>query len=360
MAQASSRGTAVPLVAAGVGGAYVFRTVRQLRCRATNPDVPDPARNLMRWLQGLATVVALVIAAATVALIWSIGPAGIIFAIPFALLLVLLGVTGALFLWAYAEAQRRKGGYMICEIHYPDAPRQVKANMRRIYRAGRSVKSGAAYRGGVFGKLEIDRLVYSAADRAVASSQLSAAIRDLRPNARVEDRAVLEKANAQIKEITDYLAEVEQALGQSAATAKGLSDRLDVPSRPEAQQRVVTAQAVARDDRRQRARERLDDVQRRVQSFDDGGLHDVTERIAAVDQGHREASEVSKKVFAPDLSREIGGPQSREAESVDSGADTELARDAVLRAAAASAGRVRRLSPTAAKASLRKLRQRNQ
>ncbi len=360
MERASGGGAALPLITAGVGAGYAYRVLRQLRCRAINPDVQDPARNLMRWLQGLAIAVAALIVAVAVALFWSMGPVAIIFAVPLALLLVLLGLLGALYLWAYAEMERRKGGYVICEVHYPDAPRQVKASMRRIYRAARSVKSGVAYTSGVLGKVEMDRLVFAAAERAVVSSELSAAVRDLRPDASEEDRTTMENAANQIKEIVAHLGDVEKALKQSAVTAKSLSDRITEPARRQEAKRVGERQVAARNERRQRARSRLDDARLRAQGLSDIGLHDVTEQISAIDQGHQEASEISATVLTPEVRHSVASTNRDQITPPDPNAKAGLSREAALRAAASSAGKAGRLTSVAAKSGLKKLRHRNQ
>lgn len=357
MANDSAGGFAVPLIATGVGGFYAFRVIRQLGRRATNPDLPDPARNLMRWLQVLAVFVLALIVGAAALLFASMGAVAAIFVIPLALLVCLIALAVAVYLWAFAEGQRRSSGYMICEMHYPDASRQTKASMRRIYRSGRSVQTGKAYQDGLFGEVELDRLVYSAAARAVLSSDLASAIRDLRSDASGEDRTALDEANAQIKEIEDYLSDVEAALKRAATEADELSKGVSEPERQRESVRQTKAKVVAQDDRRQRARDRLDEAKAKAEFLHDVDADEVIERISAVRLGFVEARDVSDSVLNPRM-KSVGSETTKE-RSDDAGkrSDSASSGDAFLRAASASAGKVGRLSAAAARASTRKLRE---
>lgn len=359
MANDSAGGIAVPLVATGVGGFYAFRVLRQFGRRAVNPDLPDPARNLIRWLQVLTVVVVALIFVVAALMFRSMGPIAVVFVLPFALLAFLVALAVAVYLWVFAEGQRRASGYMICEMHYPDASRQIKASMRRIYRSGRSVQIGKAYQDGMFGDVEVDRLVYSAAARAVVSSELTSAIRDLRPDADAEDRAALEGANSQIKEIADYLADVEAALKQGAAEADELSKQVSEPEQQRERERRAQEKVVMQDDRRQRARSRLDDAKAKAEVLEDVNANEVIERISAVRLGYSEARDVSDSILSPRV-EPAGTSTTQASDRAGKPTDNAPTGEAFLRSASASASKVGRLSAAAARAGARKLRERRQ
>ena len=78
-----------------------------------------------------------------------------------------------------AALHRRTTGYVISEDSYKNAPHSIKVSMRRIYKAAAAIETGRAHTDGMFGDIEVTRLVYSAAQRAVLSSELSASTTDL-------------------------------------------------------------------------------------------------------------------------------------------------------------------------------------
>lgn len=357
MADDSTGHVAGPLIATGVGGFYAFRVIRQLGRRAVNPDLPDPARNLMRWLQVLAVSVLALIVGAAALLFASMGPVAAIFVIPLALLVCLIALAVAVYLCIFAEGQRLSSGYIICEMHYPDSSRQTKASMRRIYRSARSVQTGRAYQDGLFGEVELDRLVYSAAARAVLSSDLASAIRDLRSDATGEDRTALDEANAQIKGIEDYLSDVETALRRAAGEADELSERVSEPERRPESERQTEAKVVAQDDRRQRARDRLDEAKAKAEVLHDVDAEEVIERISAVRLGFVEAKDVSDSILNPRIKSVASEPSEGRSDEAEKLGDSASSGDAFLRLASASASKVGRLSAAAARASARKLRE---
>jgi hypothetical protein len=336
---------------AGVGGFYLFQLIRRLMYRAVHPDMEDPGKRYLRWLWLVPIVLTVVVAAAAAALFHRLGPGAIVLVVICAFLALLVWGIVASWLWFAAEQCRRASRYVICEADYADAPRQIKSTMRRMYRSARSMRSGQAYRQNMFGDLELDQLVYSAAERAVLSSELSAAARDLRPDSAPGDRTVLDDANAQIRAISDELARVESALKRSATTADILSESIAEPERQRAAtlaQEQADAEARARHDR---ARGHLEDVTTRASARLDLDDSEVEDRIGAVSAGFDEARQVSAKF--------LGDPTSlthRQDEIADD--STSTTRDAVFKAARFTAGKAAKLSAATAKAGVEKIRSR--
>lgn len=359
MARRSGVGSAVSVVAAGAAGLYAFRVIRQLRRRAINPDLKDPARNLMRWLQVLAVAVAALIASVAAALIWWQGPAAIVLVVPIALLVLMIGLLVALYLWVFAEGQRRTTGFMICEVHYPDAPRAVKASMRRIYRASHLVQSGSAFSVGIFGDLPLDRLVYSAAERAVVCSELVAAIRHLRPDAVDADRVALEDANTQIRDLTAFITDVELALERSADSAKQLSVQMAGRERRREASTAASPQVVIREDCHTRARSRLDEARDRARTMDEVDINDVADRIQAVQLAYQETAEIANKVLYPEVLLDGTSTTSPSSAGSEGSSGAGNKRKAVLREVAKSATRAGRSAAAAARTRVRSLRNKN-
>lgn len=214
MANGSSVDAPPSLVAAGVDCYRLFQHVQRLRARVTHPEMEDPGKDLVHRLQWPAVVLDAVVVIAAVALFASLGPVAIIPVAVCVLIAIVSGIVTAVRLWLMMEQQRRTCRYVICEAHYADARPQIKSTMRRIYRSADSVRSSATCQQKTFGGLGLDHLVYSAAERAILSSELSARVRDLRPNA---DQALLEEVNEQIRAIQQELATVEATLQRDRA-----------------------------------------------------------------------------------------------------------------------------------------------
>ena len=212
MAERSSVDTAASLVTVGVGGFLLFQLVQRLRYRATRPGMEDPGGQLVRRLQWVTVALAAVVAIAAVGLLAWLGPVAVILVVFCVVIAVVGGIAAAILLWLAAEQRRRTCRYVICEADYANAPRQIKAALRRIYKSARSVRSGAAYQRDMFGDLGIDQVVYSAAERAILSSELAAAARDLRPDAKASDQALLDDVNEQIRTIKDELASIRSGI----------------------------------------------------------------------------------------------------------------------------------------------------
>lgn len=200
----------------------------------------DPGTKLTRWLSWIPLGSVAVVAAIGVAAVWAWGIFGVLLTIACALVVVVVATVVAAYLWLAAEDYRRKAGYIICEADYDSAPRQIKSTMRRIYRSARTVRTGRAHQDGMFGELELERLVFTAAQQAVLSSDVSAGIRDLKPDAGPADRELIADADAQIKEIADHLVEVEARLKRTASTASRLSETVAEPERRRRLRRLPT------------------------------------------------------------------------------------------------------------------------
>lgn len=132
-------------------------------------------------------------------------------------------------------------GYVVCEADYADAPRHIRSAMWRIFKSALSVRGGSAYQTGIFGDLELDRVVYSAAERAVISSELCAGMRDL---GEAQDGELLDTAE-QLADIRRFVLEVEAALKRAAKTASRLSTSLSDCAKERATQQAAQRAAAA-------------------------------------------------------------------------------------------------------------------
>ena len=172
---------------AGVGAAYLVSVYQQLRRRAVDPDGRDPASRISLMIKWGCPALALAVVVANVVVFSRVGIAALLIVLVLDVGAVLGIAALAMRLWEIAEGRRRQTGYVICEASYVHAPRHIKSSMRRIYRSGRSVRAGRAFCDQMFGDVQLDQLVYSAAQRAVLSSELSEAVRELKatPNRRI-------------------------------------------------------------------------------------------------------------------------------------------------------------------------------
>lgn len=310
------------------------------------------ARRFERWLPWVPMVLLLFVAYVTVALTNWLGPDGIILAIACALVALLLWPTLAFMLWSAADRRRRADRYVICEADYADAPRPIKSTMRRIYRLAQSVRSGPAYQRDMFGELGLDQLVYSAAERAILSSDLSAAARDLRPDAMANDRALLDDANAQIQGIKDELSAIEATLKRCSKTADNLSQSMTAPERRRADEQAREQAAAAAADRRERARSRLEEVNVRAITRPDVDGGEVEDKVRAVAAGYDEVRQVTEGI--------LGGGKGNGARRDDVAKDSNnTVRDNAFRAVKFATAQATKLSVAAAKARADKLKNRD-
>ncbi|BBX34854.1 hypothetical protein MMAG44476_34781 [Mycolicibacterium mageritense DSM 44476 = CIP 104973] len=354
MSRNFSAGTAITLVGAGARGFILYRAFQQLRRRAVDPDMKDPGTKLTRWLSWIPLGSVAVVAAIGVAAVWAWGIFGVLLTIACALVVVVVATVVAAYLWLAAEDYRRKAGYIICEADYDSAPRQIKSTMRRIYRSARTVRTGRAHQDGMFGELELERLVFTAAQQAVLSSDVSAGIRDLKPDAGPADRELIADADAQIKEIADHLVEVEARLKRTASTASRLSETVAEPERRREAQKAADEAPAAAEDRRRRAHEKLQRATAEAKVKTPVDATDVEDRVAAVAAGYEEVARISKQALEGGSSR---GENSVEGNAV-AGADDggKAARTAAINAAKTSAGQATKLASAAGRAGAKKLK----
>jgi hypothetical protein len=283
----------VSLVAVGAQGFILFRAIQQLRRRAVNPDMKDPGTRHTRWLQLIVLVSMVAVVAIGFATVRAWGLVGIFVTLVSALLVAVVATVIAAYLWLAAEDHRRKVGYVVCEADYLGAPRQVKSAMRRIYGSARTVRMGRAHQEAMFGDLELDQLVFSAAQQAILCSEISTGIRDLKPDSDAGDHELIADADGQIKQIAAHLAEVEATLKRAASAASRLSARIAEPERVQAAQKAVYEAHAAAEDRRRQAREKLEQVTAEAKTMTRVDATDVDDRIAAVAAGYDEVLQVS-------------------------------------------------------------------
>lgn len=348
MGDKSSGESAVSLGIAAVGGIQVFRLFRRLRHRATHPSMEDPGKDLLRWQQLAAAAIAVLVAIAIVGLFAWLGPIAIISAVAIVLVAIVVSVAIALWLWLVAERRRRSVRYVICEDDYADAPRQIKATMRRICHSAKSVQVSQAHQRDMFGDLSVDEVVYGAAQRAILSSELAAAMRDLRPDAASSDQTLLDEANEQIRAIKDELAAVEAAFKRSAKTAEQLSKHVTEPERQRAAERDrLRAESAARE-RREGARAHLEEVSQQAEIAPVSEFDNMIDRIESVAAGYNDARDASDRV--------LNGPSATadraSSSDVPSAGST---RDSAKKAAKLTASAAK-WSATAAKSSVERLK----
>lgn len=316
---------------AAVGSIQLYTLFQRLRHRATHPAMDDPGRNLVRWIQIAAITFTLLVAIAVAGLFAWLGPVAVVLAVVIGLIAIVAWLVTAASLWLSAEHRRRAVRYVICEDDYADAPRQIKSAMRRICRSAQSVRSGQAHQRDMFGDLSLDEAAYGAAERAILSSELSAGIRDLRPDAQPSDQALLDDANQQIRQIKAELAAVEASFKRGAKAATGLSQRVTEPERQHAAEQARQCAASAASERREQARARLTEIHLRASSIDPLITDAVSDRIDAVAEGYDDARRISDQVL------EKPSVSAARSSDADSG-DARSTRAAMARVAKLTAG----------------------
>lgn len=293
MAENSSADTAGSLLAAGVGGFFLFRLIQRMRYRAVHPHMTDPGGRFTVWLPRVPAILMAIVLVAAVALFAWLGPVAIVLVAVCVVVALVLCALIMLMLWSAADQSRRAGRYMICEMDYAAAPRAIKSTMRRIYRSAASLRSGHANETGIFGDLGLDGLVYFAAERAIVSSELAGSVRELKPDAKSDDHDLLDHAAKQIQAIKAELAEVEGTLKRSADTASTLSVRLGEPERARAAAAAKEEAEAAAADRRDTARAKLEVASIRAEMRMDLGHNELEVQVAAVESGYTEAKRIS-------------------------------------------------------------------
>lgn len=344
----SGIGGLLSLYVAAEGAGTGFRLYRYRSTRVVQPGGKDPARGTQLLL---IFGIPLMLVGGIVGNVWAINLHGVNAVIPaifFDLIALFVLVWLSIRLWIAMEARRRRTRYVIAEISYPDAPGDVTSAMRRIHKSSRTLRKGRAHAEGMFGDLELDRLVYEAAEQAVISSELSAAARKLKAAQTGEDREALAAASARLAEASRFLREVETSLARAAGTAKQLSADITRPEKERAAQ-------AAKEQRREQARAELDraTIRAELRPTTNGGS-DIEERVNAVRAGYDEATGAAEAVLSghPDV---VNQPDL--ATNEDPAADSRhAAREAVWKATKFSAGKAAKFSITTAKIATEKIR----
>lgn len=209
----------------------------------------------------------------------------------------------------------------------------------------------------MFGDMELDELIYATAERAVLSSELSAAVTDLKPDAIAADKEVLDRANEQIDEIIAYLGDVERSLQAGARASGGLSDQMARPQRERDAAQRVEAAAQASAARRRTDRARVEDAITRASAKTPIDPADIEDRIHAVRAGFQEAAEISRAArFQPNRSETVDPARLADGDvEVDRTAKT---RSATWKTARSAANATAKASAAAAKASAAKYKKR--
>ncbi|MFJ3113788.1 hypothetical protein ACIPI2_07280 [Micrococcus luteus] len=291
------------LAAGGVGGVMAFYKIRKHLARVADPDRVDPSRHF--WLFKVAMLSVIV-----AALWW------MVVSIPSdlqALLAVFLVVAAAIvyfFAAMYvnfrAALHRRTTGYVISEDSYKNAPHSIKVSMRRIYKAAAAIETGRAHTDGMFGDIEVTRLVYSAAQRAVLSSELSASTTDLVRVGGIAALAQTGQAQARLKILVNEIKEVERSLGRTKKAAGQLSSDLDDSSRAAEQQRA----SEARQQRSRTVMDHIEDVTARIDAAAAPDARDIEDRVTSVHAGYVETVTISNQAGGTRTQPESGSTQS--------------------------------------------------
>jgi hypothetical protein len=178
--------------------------------------------------------------------------------------------------------------------HYVDAPVGVRKSMRRIYGSARSLRREEAFRRGVIEEKELQRLVYSAGQQAVLSSELSASVRGLRSSSHPADVDAIRDAERRIDEISRYLKDIEERLNRTTASAKKLSAAIVLPEQEQQHERERTQTRAVDELRQHQARQRMVSATLDAKPHDPEAVTLFEEQVAARYIGYQEAAQVSK------------------------------------------------------------------
>lgn len=322
-----------------------FRSISRNRSRASDPDRRNPLLDHVKLLYaGLGVLLTAGI---------YVGLAGADASQPhsaFVTIPVLVGIALLCIfaVWTLLDLYRLNQ-HNIRERHYINAPADIRKSLRRIYRSARSVRRGEAYAQGVVGDAELRRLVYSAAQQAVISSELSVQIRELALSRDPEDRRVIAEAEEHLAVIRKQIKDLEARFGRTADTADKLSQEITRPQRERVEaQRQAQADA-AQAERHHIARVRLTEATYKAKlqrtAGDDGT--DLEDRVSGLHEGYQEAARISATAqYGPSLS-------AREDETADR---TRTAGHRAKEVARAAASRGAKIASTAARLGVEKLR----
>lgn len=326
-------GSSAQLTTVGIGAAVAFYKARKHIARVADPDRPDPARYF--WLFKAASL------AAMVAAVWwlvSVAPPELMFLLGvfFAVVAAVIYFCVAQYVNFRAAVHRRATGYVISEDSYKHAPRSIKVSMRRIYKAAASIESGRAHQEGMFGDIGVTRLVYSAAQRAVLSSELRASTADLMGAAGLV--AAVEQtqlSQTRLQDLTNEVKEVERSLGRTKKTARKLSSDLEAPDRAAKMRRAKEAQKR----RQQAAVDRVDEVTARIDGSSAPDARDLEDRVTAVYAGYNETTAIT------DRAQKLSAPPESDAKRISR---PQVAARTTWKAAKSTASGVGKLSKAAA------------
>jgi len=175
---------------------------KQPEQRVTNPVARDPSGALMLVLicSWLLFAVAFV-AGNVVVLCWAGFNLLVLQGLGLVDVLVVSGMGAASGkLNQIADTLRRQHNYVICAEDYAGAPRHIKATMQQIFLSAESLRTSRAHQEGMFGDVDIEHVLFSAAERAVQAEA----------RASVENSTARAKSTTRIdtSDITDRVASV--------------------------------------------------------------------------------------------------------------------------------------------------------
>jgi hypothetical protein len=317
------------------------------RPRASDPDRRNPTLDHVKLLYvGLASMVlGLVLANVPKG-----GPSSSLIMVGTGVWALGILLTAVFVIWTFVEFFNHQQASTIVEKDYLDAPPDIRRTMARIYRAARSVRRGEAHTRGFIDGTELQRVVYSAAQQAVLSSELSVDIRELTLSRDPEDRRTVAEAEKQIDGIRKNIKAVEARFSRAADTAKQLSEEVIRPER-ERENAAKRAQKQAIDDERYgEARSRLTDATERAklqaQISEDGTS--LENHITGMRDGFQEVAEISKRVErGPVLPNDSAAPEG----------ESDAPGSRALKIAKSAATQGMRLSGKAARSAAKKLKE---
>lgn len=266
-----------------------FYKARKHLARVADPDRTDPARHF--WLFKAALLAVLI---AVYGGIVATTPPDLraLLAVSLALVGVILYFCSAMYVNFRAALHRRATGYVISYDSYKHAPRSIQVSMRRIYKSAASIEGGRAHRDGMFGDIEVTRLVYSAASRAVLSSELAESARDL---ICVEGFAASSEetrlVQARLKSLASEVQAVEKSLGRAKKAESQLSSDLEELDRAAVKQRTNQTRQQQRVD----TIKRIDEVTARIDATTTLDARDIEDRVTSVHAGYKEAEAITRQ-----------------------------------------------------------------
>ncbi|TXH16587.1 MAG: hypothetical protein E6R06_30650 [Mycobacterium sp.] len=267
---------------------------------ATHPTATDPSRVYIPVVLFLLLLLPVIVAANVFVLI-RLGfnmftLAGLVIVTP-----TIFGVWGRAFMKVndMIESRQRKYEYLICADDYVEAPQPIQTKMRKIFESAESLRDNRAHRDGMFGDLDIDRVLYSASEQAVNAATLNVAKRKLQSVPGSVDEDGLRRARAGLHKIGRQLDQVEAELSRAATAANSLSTKIIAAEKACEQAAKDSEATVRRDQKRADAHRLLDNAVMQTRStsrIDTGGIGDHVESVAA---GYDDATKITDKVLDP-------------------------------------------------------------